>query len=321
MSLNFNWVDVVIVFAIFFFALEAYGRKLVIELLDLASFLLALILSFRYYNYLASIFETQFNLPHGLSLVIGFMVTWFLAETIFFTGARYLLGHHVFKLKIPYEKFLAIVPALLRGLIFLSLVLVLVATFPIQPKIKKAVYDSKIAPILLKQAYQLEEPVKQVFGGVTQDTLTFLTIKPRTDESVNLGFQTSEYQVNESLEARMIDLVNRERRERGLNTLEFDPKLREVGRIHSGDMFERGYFSHYSPEGEDVSDRAEKNKVEYMIIGENLAYAPTLELAHKGLMNSEGHRANILSPDFNKIGIGVMDGGVYGIMFTQIFSD
>ena len=44
-------------------------------------------------------------------------------------------------------------------------------------------------------------------------------------------------------------------------------------------------------------------------------------LAHKGLMDSEGHRANILSPDFNKIGIGIMDGGVYGLMVTQVFSN
>jgi uncharacterized protein YkwD len=58
-----------------------------------------------------------------------------------------------------------------------------------------------------------------------------------------------------------------------------------------------------------------------LVIGENLAYAPNLELAHTGLMNSEGHRANILSPDFNKVGIGIEDGGVYGLMVTQVFSN
>ena len=119
----------------------------------------------------------------------------------------------------------------------------------------------------------------------------------------------------------MIDLVNKERTSRGLRSLQYDGKLRDVGRIHSKDMFERGYFSHYSPEGASVANRAEKYGVEYLAIGENLAYAPTLELAHQGLMNSEGHRANILSPDFNKIGIGVIDGGLYGKMFTQVFTN
>jgi len=46
-----------------------------------------------------------------------------------------------------------------------------------------------------------------------------------------------------------------------------------------------------------------------------------LSTAHNGLMNSEGHRANILEPEFRKIGIGVIDNGVYGKMFVQVFTD
>jgi uncharacterized protein YkwD len=61
--------------------------------------------------------------------------------------------------------------------------------------------------------------------------------------------------------------------------------------------------------------------VQYMLAGENLAYAPTVEIAHKGLMNSPGHRENILRPEFGRIGIGVIDGGIYGKMFTQNFGD
>jgi uncharacterized protein YkwD len=106
-----------------------------------------------------------------------------------------------------------------------------------------------------------------------------------------------------------------------LKILEFDANLRKVARGHSEDMFKRGYFSHYSPEGDSVADRAEEQNIDFLVIGENLAFAPNLELAHRGLMNSEGHRANILSKDYGKIGIGVLDGGVYGKMFTQVFSN
>lgn len=321
MFLGFNWVDLAIVLAITFFAYEAIGHKLIVELLDLLSFLLALLLSFRYYNLPGHFFESQFEMPHGLSLVVGFMITWFLAETIFFTLARLALGRYVFKYKIPYEKYLAVIPAVFRSLIFISLVLVLIATFPIQPKIKKAVLDSRLAPVFLKQAYQLEEPVKQVFGGVTQDTLTFLTIEPKTNESINLGFKTDNFKVDEATELAMINLVNKERTSRNLQALTFDSKLRDAARDHSEDMFKRGYFSHYTPEGQDVTYRAQKYGIDYMVIGENLAYAPSLEVAHQGLMNSPGHRANILSSDYHKIGIGALDGGVYGFMFTQVFSN
>ena len=54
---------------------------------------------------------------------------------------------------------------------------------------------------------------------------------------------------------------------------------------------------------------------------ENLALAPNVDIAHKGLMNSPGHRANILSPSFGRVGIGVIDGGGYGKMFAQEFAD
>lgn len=315
-----NWVDLVIIGALIFFAFEAIGRPLILELLDFVSFLIAFFISFRYYNFPAKFFEGNFQIPHGLSLVLGFMAMWFFTELVFYFLVRILIP------KIPHVKnslanSLSAIPALFRGLIFISLTLVLLATFPIQPSIKKAVLDSKIGSIILKNAYRLEQPVKNVFGGVTNDTLTFLTIKPKTNERVNLGFQTIEFSVNEASEREMIELVNKERVNRGLKALMFDGKLRDVGRVHSEDMFEKGYFSHFSPEGNTVADRAETGGVDFLVIGENLAYAPNVELAHKGLMNSEGHRANILSKDYGKIGIGILDGGVYGMMFTQVFSN
>ena len=56
-----------------------------------------------------------------------------------------------------------------------------------------------------------------------------------------------------------------------------------------------------------------------LMAGENLAGAPTVERAHSGLMNSPGHRANILNPNFTHVGIGIVDGGPYGKMYTQTF--
>lgn len=86
-------------------------------------------------------------------------------------------------------------------------------------------------------------------------------------------------------------------------------------------MFERGYFSHYSSEGKDVGDRLIEAGIYFNYAGENLALAPDINRAHQGLMDSPGHRRNILDPAFGKIGIGVIDGGVYGKMTTQVFTD
>jgi uncharacterized protein YkwD len=86
-------------------------------------------------------------------------------------------------------------------------------------------------------------------------------------------------------------------------------------------MLARGYFSHYSPEGKTALDRLRAQRIAFLIAGENLALAPTVTVAHTGLMHSPGHRANILRPQFGKVGIGILDAGRHGIMVTQNFSN
>lgn len=317
-----NWIDLLIILLLIFFALEGFGRSFIGEFLDFFSFLLAFAFSLRFYNFASFFYQNNFGIPHSISTVLGFTTVWFLTETILFIIVHLLFSRVKFLQNLNrHLSPLSVIPAFFRGLIFVSILLVLVGTFPIQPRIKKSVNESLIGSVILSQSQKMEGPLKNIFGGITQDTLTFLTIKPKSNEVINLGFQTNEFKPNPLLETRMIEFLNKERTSRGLKALVFDPGLREVGRNHSADMFERGYFSHYSPEGKNVVSRAEEAEVSYLVIGENLAYAPNLELAHNGLMNSEGHRANILSEDFGELGIGIMDGGVYGLMVTQVFSN
>jgi uncharacterized protein YkwD len=93
-----------------------------------------------------------------------------------------------------------------------------------------------------------------------------------------------------------------------------------VARGHSIDMLQRGYFAHETPEGRTPFDRMRDGGVRFTVAGENLALAPTVTLAHQGLMGSPGHRANILRPEFTRVGIGaaVADGRR---MFTQNFAN
>lgn len=316
-----NWVDFVIIVVLIYFALEGIGKSLILEIIDFFSFALALVLSLRFYNLATIQFEKYFQIPHSLANVLGFITIWFLAETILFTLARILLTH--FKKIIPAsaDRLLGVIPATLRGVVFIAIFLVLIATFPIQPRIKKNVTDSKIGSYILSKTYQLEAPLKGVFGGITLDTLTFLTVKPKTNQSVDIGFKNNKFFYDEKAEFAMIELVNNERVSNGFKPLSPDAKLRLVARNHSADMFNKGYFSHYSEKGESVADRAQEEGMDFLVIGENLAYAPNLQLAHQGLMGSPGHKANIISSDFDKIGIGIANGDEFGIMFTQVFTN
>lgn len=326
--MQLNFVDWVILIFLAFSALEGVGRSFIVELFDLMSFILSFILSLRFYNFASKYLESYFSLPKSFANALGFIFAWFLVEVLLFLIVRVILekvnkhsSSATRMAQIPGEKVLATMPSFLRGLVFVSIFLVLIATFPVQPQIKKAVNESKIGSVILSKTYQLESPLKNVFGGLANDTLAFLTVEPQTNESVNIGFQNSKSFFDEKMEFAMIDLLNSERVSRGIPSLAFNPKLRDVARGHSADMFDRGYFSHYSPEGKNVADRVSEAGINYLVIGENLAYAPSLELAHNGLMNSPGHKANILSTDYHQIAVGIANGSEFGIMFTQVFKN
>ena len=127
----------------------------------------------------------------------------------------------------------------------------------------------------------------------------------------------------ESLEQQCLDEVNRVRRQKGLQRLTFYEELLPVAREYSRRMAEQNFFSHSDPEGRTVRERVDEADIRWRMVGENLAFSngyvnPVAASLH-GWMDSPGHRANILEPDFTLTAIGVWikpDGTVY---FTEIF--
>ena len=127
----------------------------------------------------------------------------------------------------------------------------------------------------------------------------------------------------ESLEQQCLEEVNRVRRRNGLPRLTFYEELLPVAREYSRRMAEQNFFSHNDPEGRTVRERVDEADVKWRMVGENLAYSngyvnPVAASLH-GWMDSPGHRANILEPDFRLTAIGAWikaDGTVY---FTEIF--
>ena len=146
-----------------------------------------------------------------------------------------------------------------------------------------------------------------------------LTVHPSSSETINLHFTYDRPQVRPFLEEKMLELVNKERAKEGLSPLRADPEIRKVAREHSRDMFQRGYFAHVNPDGKNPFDRMRAANIQFTAAGENLALAQTVEIAHTNLMNSPGHRANIMNPAFGRLGIGILDGGFYGLMISQEF--
>ena len=317
-----NWVDLVIIFIVIFFLSEAITLGFWIILVDFVSFLGSLLISLRGYQFASSILRQNFSLSHSISNALGFLFTAVLSEAILSIALIRLVKKLPDKyLHAKWNKALSLLPAFGQAIIIISFILTLVIALPIRPKIKADVERSRIASFLIQRTAGIEKILNEVFGGVIEDSLTHLTIKPGSRESVPLEVEKHELSVDSASEAEMLNLVNQERRKRGVSELTLRQEVLPIARAHAKDMWEREYFSHVSPEGKDVGDRLDEAGIRYRIAGENLALAPTLSTAHTGLMNSEGHKANILEPKFKRVGIGVIDNGVYGKMFVQVFTD
>jgi uncharacterized YkwD family protein len=122
-----------------------------------------------------------------------------------------------------------------------------------------------------------------------------------------------------SEEQEMLRLVNEARKQNNVAPLAADIPLTKVARVKSQDMIDNNYFSHNSPTYGSPFDMMKDFGINYVKAGENIAGNQNVQKAHESLMNSPGHRKNILSPDYTHIGIGIKQGGQYGIMFTQMF--
>lgn len=123
---------------------------------------------------------------------------------------------------------------------------------------------------------------------------------------------TPAYDEPTAYEQELAALVNDERQRAGANLLRLDARLSFLARQYAQDMAARGFFSHYDPEGRSPFDRLHQDGITYRAAAENLfkgwrdPEAEAMQIAHSFLMQSPGHRRNILDPDFTLLGIGVV---------------
>ncbi|MEO9684738.1 MAG: CAP domain-containing protein [Tateyamaria sp.] len=141
--------------------------------------------------------------------------------------------------------------------------------------------------------------------------------------------------VASTFERMMLDLINNERASSGLDPLTLEKRLNDASEDHSVWMDETNIFSHTGIGGSDPGDRIRDADFELSgnwTWGENIAFqsergapgiADDVADLHEALMNSPGHRANILNPDFDLIGIGIEEGngrGYDAVYVTQNFA-
>jgi uncharacterized protein YkwD len=117
--------------------------------------------------------------------------------------------------------------------------------------------------------------------------------------------------------ADRLDPANRAETSGRARPLMWDPRLAEAALTHSQDMARNDYFSHYDRAGNSPAERLSREGILWRAMGENIATNYTVALAEEAFMNEPrfepNHRANVLNPRFNFVGIGIVrgPGGLY----------
>ncbi len=132
----------------------------------------------------------------------------------------------------------------------------------------------------------------------------------------------------EQFDHRLLELVNQERSNRGLTSLSLSQKLDQAADKYANRMASGDFFSHRDPEnGSTVSTRVTTEGYQWNTVGENIAAGQTSpEEVFTAWMNSPGHRANILNPNYTHMGLGYAylanDTGMFNYQhyWTQVFA-
>ncbi|MDQ6694223.1 MAG: CvpA family protein [Chloroflexota bacterium] len=329
---GFGWPDLVVVALILLSAFAATRRGFVAVILSLLGFIVALVLSFGFYPGAATFLSSKFGWSPVWAKPLAFIGIWLITELILGVAEGVFVARSAKNLEgNVLNRSLAVLPGVLQGLLLSAVVLTLLALAPVNSNLRNDIFKGPLSSKVVATTLSWERPLEGVFGPAAREALGFLTVKPPTspgspgsaesEKPVALDFTVANAQAESQTEEAMLELLNKERSSRGLVVLVWDAALQKAARAHADDMFKRGYFAHDTPEGLDPFERMQKANISFHLAGENLALAPTLDIAHTGLMNSPGHRANILNGGFRKAGIGVLDGGLYGKMFVQEFTD
>jgi uncharacterized protein YkwD len=123
-------------------------------------------------------------------------------------------------------------------------------------------------------------------------------------------------------EQELFALMNHDRRAAGLAPLVWDNRLAAIARQHSREMATRRYVAHVSPTTGDAEARVRAVGLGFSLVSENVGLEGGIEPAHKGFMNSPGHRANVLSPKLTHVGVGIVPSGRSGasnLYITELF--
>ena len=181
--------------------------------------------------------------------------------------------------------------------------------------------ESTVAPTKQPE-YATPEPVVPTQAPVAPTKAPTAAPTARPTAQPTKAPSTDDDYTTDSLSAqeqKALNLLNQDRKRNGLSALSVDPALSAIARKKSEDMRDKGYFAHESPTYGSPSNMLKHFGYAFSAVGENIAHHATVDKAQAAFLSSDGHRRNILSSSWTKVGIGVCYDRSGYVYVTQLF--
>lgn len=320
-------LDVVLIVAFALLMLRGWYRGFVREIMDLVGLLAGTVAAFRFGPAVGGVIQAMSGISSDAARLVGGFIVFFGVGI----GAAVLTRLIERKARLPGLNLVNRAGgaglALGWGVFLATIVLTLAVVLPMPAAVVSALEDSSVAGALTDPNGVPQQAFNRLAGDRIvealmnlQDVVGERRVVLENAEVLELPPATeAEIEMRAPEAAAIFESLNRARVDAGLDPLAWSPALAEVGAQHAREMYLNGYFAHLSPLTGSVGDRLGAEGIRYRFAGENLALAASAEEVHDGLMGSPGHRANIESPEFNRVGIGVIRGPL-GLMTVQVFT-
>jgi uncharacterized membrane protein required for colicin V production len=297
------------------------------EAMDLIGLILGIALAFRFSGLVGDGLSDWLGISPEMGRLVGGIAIFLLVGVGASVGAHYLQRVFTMPGLVLSNRLLGGGLALAWALFVAMLLLSLLVVIPLPDAVGERIDESNVAHALTNPDSFPQRMFHTVAGDRVLEALLNLDqlvgrekVILEEDETLSIpSADPGDLRPDEKAAAEIFELVNRDRIEAGLDPLAWSVPLSTVGDGHATEMYVDGYFSHTSPITGTIGDRMADAGIPYRLVGENLALAATSRTVHEGLMDSPGHRANILGDGFTRVGIGVIR-GPHGLMVVQVFS-
>ncbi len=320
-------LDLLLGFSLAFLLLRGWLRGFVREAMDLAGLVVGVLAAFRLGGPVGRVLADMSGVSEGVTRFAGGMIVFFAVGL----GAAFLARWLDRTARMPglnlANRATGAALAGAWGVFVATLLLSLVTILPVPAAVSSQLDESVVSGALTDP----DGLPQRMFGRLSGDRAVAALLNLRdvvgarrvileSDEVLTIPPQeAARLARDDAAAADVYDRLNRARVDVGLDPLAWAPALADVAAGHAEAMYLTGRFAHTDAAGADVSDRVHGAGLVYRVVGENLALAATAADVHRGLLDSPGHRDNMLGRDYRRVGIGVVDGPL-GLMTVQIFT-